>query len=71
MGWKDGNGLGKYRQVTTSNLRAYCRSGIMGMVDKISGEDSDVQALWRRCRTTDMDTVMEKMWGGNRIDVGR
>ena len=38
---KDRGGLGKYRQVTNDNLRAYHRSGIMGMADKISGEDSD------------------------------
>ena len=38
MGWKDGDGLGKYRRGTTTNLRAYCSSGIMGMADKVSGK---------------------------------
>ena len=37
---KDGDGLEKYRQGTTANLRVYRCSGIMGMEDKISGEDS-------------------------------
>ena len=37
MGWKDGNKLGKYRQGMTTNLREYCRYGIMGMADKVSG----------------------------------
>ena len=27
IGWKDGDGLGKYRQGTTTNLRSYRRSG--------------------------------------------
>ena len=44
MGCKDSDGLRKYRQGTTANLRAYRRSGIMGMADKISGEDSGGQA---------------------------
>ena len=39
MGWKDGDGMVKYRQVTTTNLRAYRRSGIMGIADKVSRED--------------------------------
>ena len=37
MGWKDGNGLVKYLQGTTTNLRAYHRSWIMGMKDKVRG----------------------------------
>ena len=41
MVWKDGGGLRKYRQGTTTNLRAYRRSGIMGMTDKVSGKDSN------------------------------
>ena len=40
MGWKDGDRLGKYRQGTTTNLGAYSYSGIMGIEDKVSGEDS-------------------------------
>ena len=31
MSWKNGNGLGKYRQGTTTNLRAYCCSDNLGM----------------------------------------
>ena len=71
MGCKDGNGMGKYQQVTTANLRAYCRSGIMGMAGKISGEDSRGQAWCWRCGTTGMDTAVEEMRDGNRRDVGR
>ena len=44
MGWKNSNGLGKYQQGVTTNLRAYRRSGIMGMVEKVSGEDSGGRA---------------------------
>ena len=40
MGCKDGDILGKYRQGTTVKLRVFCCSRIMGMADKISGEDS-------------------------------
>ena len=40
MGWKDSDGQEKYRQGTTTNLRAYCHSGITGMAEKVSGEDS-------------------------------
>ena len=35
MDWKDGDILGKYQQGTTTNLRAYRRSRIMGMADKV------------------------------------
>ena len=31
MGWKNRDGLGKYQQGTTTNLRAYCRSDNLGM----------------------------------------
>ena len=31
MGWKNGNGLGKYRQRTTTNLRAYRCYDKLGM----------------------------------------
>ena len=44
IGCKDGDGLGKYQQGTTANLRAYRRFGIIGMADNISGEDSGVRA---------------------------
>ena len=40
MGWKNGNRLGKHWQRTTTNLRAYRFSVILGMADKVSGEDS-------------------------------
>ena len=71
MGCKDGDGLGKHRQVTTANLRAHRRFKIMGIADKISGEDSIGQEQWRRCGTTGMDTEFEKMLDGNRRYVGR
>ena len=71
MGCKDGDGLDKYQQGKTSNLRAYRFSGIMGMADKISGEYSGGRAQWRRCRTTGIDTAVEEMWYGNRRYVGR
>ena len=38
----------------------------VGMVDKVSGEDSVGQARWRICRKTGMDTAAEEMWGDNR-----
>ena len=57
--WKDGNGLGKYQQVTTTNLKAYCRSGIMGMADKVGGEDSGGRVWWQRYGTTGIDTAAE------------
>ena len=46
MWWKDGGGLGKYRQGITTNLRAYRCSRIIGMEEKVSGEDSVGQARW-------------------------
>ena len=71
MGWKGGDKLGIYRQGTATNLRAYCRSGIMGMADNVSGEDSGGQTRWRRCGTIGMDTEAENMRDGNRRYVGR
>ena len=59
MGWKDSDGLGKYRQGTTTNLRTYYCSWIMGMADMVSSEDSGGRSRWRRFRTTDMDTMEE------------
>ena len=50
-------------------LRWRCR--IIGMADKVSGEDSVRRAWWRRCRTTGMDMAAEEMWDGNRWDVGQ
>ena len=41
----------------------------VGMVDKVSSEDSGGSARWQRCRTTGMDTAAEEMWNGNRWDV--
>ena len=61
----------KYQQETTSNLRRYPCSGIMGITDKISGEDSGVQAWCQIFGTKGMDTVVEDMRDGNRRDVGR
>ena len=69
MGWKDGNGLGKYQQRTTTNLRAYCCSGMMGIADKVSGENSGVRAWWQRYGTIWIDMVEEKMRDVKRRDV--
>ena len=70
MGCKYGDGLGKYQQGTTANLRAYRRSRIMGMADKISSEDSGGRACWQRCGTTGMDTAVEEMRDSNIKYVG-
>ena len=70
MGWKDGNGLGKYIQGTTTKLSAYRCSGITGMTDKVSGKDRSGRERWQRCGTTEMDTMAEEMQDGNRRDVG-
>ena len=59
MGWKGGDRLGKYRQGTITNLRDYYCSGIIGMADRVGGEDSGRQELRRRCRTTEIDTAEE------------
>ena len=71
MGWKYGDRLVKYQQGTTTNLRAYRQSRIMGMTDKVSGEDSGVRARLRRCGTKDMDTTAEDIRDGNRRNVGQ
>ena len=47
------------------------RCGIMGMADKVSGEDSSGQAQWRKCGTTGIDTVSEEMQDGNGRNVGQ
>ena len=66
IGWKDGDGLGKYRHGTTTNLRAYRSSGVMEMADKVSSEDRGGRARRRRCGTTEMGTMAEDMWDGKR-----
>ena len=71
MCWKDGNGLRKYRQIKTANLRAYRHSRIMGMEIKVSGEDSGGRAWRRICRTTGIDTVVKEIQDDNRRDVGQ
>ena len=71
MGWKDCDGLRKYRQGMTTNRRAYRRSRIMGMSYKVRGENSGGQAQWRRCKTTGIDTEAEETKDGNRRDVGQ
>ena len=71
MGCKGGDRLFKYLQGTTTNLRAYCHSGIMGMADKVSGEDSGERVWWQRCGTTWMDTAAEDMRDSNRRYVGQ
>ena len=67
----DCNGLSKYRQGTTANLKDYRRYKIMGVADKISGEYIGINAQCWRCETTGIDTEVEDMWGGKRRDVGR
>ena len=52
----------------TTEVWLRCR--IMGMVDKVSGEDGGGRARWQRCGTTGMDTEVEEMRDGNRRDVG-
>ena len=52
-------------------MKARWRCGIMGMSDKVGGEDSGRRARWRRCRTTGIDTAVEEMRDGNTRDVGR
>ena len=52
-------------------MEARLRCGIMGMLDKFSGEDSGGRPRWRRCRTTYMHTAAEEIWDGNRRDVGQ
>ena len=46
MGWMSGGELGKYRQVTTNNLRVYCPPDNLGL-----GTTTDLQGdsgcIWR------------------------
>ena len=71
MGCMDGDGLEKYQQGMTANPRAYYRSVIMGVAEKIRGEDSSGRAQWKRFGKTGMDTAAADMQDGNRRDVGR
>ena len=48
MGWKDGDGLGKYRQGTTTNLRAYRHSNKLGVRDTVDLH-GDLGCIWRLC----------------------
>ena len=48
MGWKNGDGLGKYRQGTTTNLRAYRRSDNLG-VGATTDLHGDLGCIWRLC----------------------
>ena len=48
MDWKNGNGLGKYRQVMTTNLRAYCLSNNLG-VGATTDLHGDSGCIWRLC----------------------
>ena len=71
MGYKDGDGMGKYRQRTTAKVRAYRCSRIMGMADNFNSKDSGGRSHSMRCGTKGMDMVVEEMWDGNRRDVGQ
>ena len=48
IGWKNGNRLGKYRQGTTTNLKAYRRSGNLG-VGATTDLRIDLGYIWRLC----------------------
>ena len=52
-------------------MEARWRCGIMGMADKVSGEDSGGRARWHKIRTTGMDMAAEEMRDGNRRYVGQ
>ena len=47
------------------------KCGIMGMANKVSGEDSGGKSWRQRYGTNGMDMAAEEMRGGNRRDVGR
>ena len=42
------------------------RFSMIGMADKVIGEDRGGRAWWRRCGTTGMDMAAEEMRDGNR-----
>ena len=44
---------------------------IMGMAEKVRGEDSSGRELWRRCGTTGMYTAAEEMQDRKIRYVGR
>ena len=69
MVWKDSDGLGKYRQGTTTKLRAYRRSGVMRMAEKVSEEDNGGRARWQICGTTGIDMTVKEMQDVNKRDV--
>ena len=48
MGWKNSDGLGKYQQGTTTNLRAYRRSDTLG-VGATEDLHRDSGYIWRLC----------------------
>ena len=48
MGWKDGDGLGKDQQGTTTNLRAYCRSDDLD-VGETTNLHGYLGCIWRLC----------------------
>ena len=48
MGWKNGNRIGKYRQGTTTNLRAYLRSNKLG-VGTTTDLHGDLGCIWGLC----------------------
>ena len=48
MGWNNGDELGKYRQETTTNLRAYRRSDKFG-VGATTDLHVDSGCIWRLC----------------------
>ena len=47
-GLEDGNGMGKYRQETATNLRAYRHSNNLGLgaTEDLHG---DLRCIWRLC----------------------
>ena len=52
-------------------MEAQWRREIMGMEDKVSGEESGGRAWWRKRRTTGIDTAAEEMRDGSRRYVER
>ena len=48
MVWKDGDGLGKYRQGTTTNLRAYRHYDNLG-VGAMTDLHGNLGCIWRLC----------------------
>ena len=48
MGWKDGDGVGKYQQRTTTNLMAYSFYDNLG-VGATTDLHGDLGCIWRLC----------------------